>query len=110
MSGVTRNVLPNTFSHLACGPFAAEVITETVRRLGRDETVFGMREAFADGGSAKAQDCLAIAPRNRVRHASQLEAAAGEQDSPVGVGPLLVAHLFFPATDDEERMLARRAG
>ncbi len=39
----------DTFLHLASGPSAAGVIIETVRRLGREETVLGVWDALADG-------------------------------------------------------------
>src|SRR5580704_14996800 len=40
---------PGLFLHLASGSSAADVIRETVRRLGRDEVVFGMRDGYAEG-------------------------------------------------------------
>jgi hypothetical protein len=37
------------FLHLASGSSAADVIRETVRRLGRNEVVIGMRDTYAEG-------------------------------------------------------------
>jgi hypothetical protein len=37
------------FLHLASGSSAADVIRETLRRLGRGEVVIGMRDAYAEG-------------------------------------------------------------
>lgn len=40
---------PQEFVHLAGSEQAAGVVQETLRRLGRHETVIGMRDSFADG-------------------------------------------------------------
>ena len=44
-----RNVASDTFMHLTSCEGAAEVIEETLRRLGRSETVVSMRDIFNEG-------------------------------------------------------------
>lgn len=70
------------FLHLASGSSAADVIQETVRRLGRDEVVVGMRDAFAEGPLQDADDGAAsrIEWWNRLHGNARDDAEAMEFD------------------------------